>query len=55
VMAMVLVTAAFEASLEWIRRGGRSNLVELVNQALDAIHIGQRLDALVSESPTIRK
>jgi AcrR family transcriptional regulator len=55
VMAMVLVTAAFEASLEWIRQGGRSNLVELVNQALDAIHIGQRLDALASASPTIGK
>jgi AcrR family transcriptional regulator len=46
VVAMVLVTATFEACLEWMRRDGRGNLVELVNQALELVHIGARLDAL---------
>ena len=52
---MVLVAAAFEASQEWLRRGGRGSMFQIVNEALDAIQMGQRLDALVSASPTIRK
>jgi AcrR family transcriptional regulator len=55
VLSMILVTAAFEASLEWVRRDGRGSMFELVNQALELVHMGQRLDALVSSSPPIRK
>jgi AcrR family transcriptional regulator len=55
VVSMVLVTAAFEASQEWLRRGGRGSMFELVNQALDSVQISQRLDALASASPTARK
>jgi AcrR family transcriptional regulator len=52
VVSMVLVTAAFEATQEWLRRGGQDSMFELVNQAMDAVHISQRLDALASISPT---
>jgi AcrR family transcriptional regulator len=55
VLSMVLVAATFEASQEFMRRGARGNMLELVNQALDAVQIGQRLDALASASPTIMK
>jgi hypothetical protein len=55
ILSMVLVAAAFEASQEWLRRGGRGSMFQIVNEALDAIQMGQRLDALVSASPTIRK
>jgi AcrR family transcriptional regulator len=52
VVSMALVAAAFEATQEWLRRGGRGSMFELVTQALDAVQISQRLDALAS--PTIR-
>jgi len=55
VLAMALVAATFEATQEFMRRGGRGNMLELVNRALDVVQIGQRLDALASTSPTIRK
>lgn len=55
VVSMVLVAAAFEASQEWLRRGGRGSMFELVNKALDTVHIPQRLDALASTSPTISR
>ena len=48
VLAMVLVTAAFEASLEWVRRGGRGSMFDLVNEAFDIVGIGERLDELES-------
>jgi AcrR family transcriptional regulator len=48
VLAMVLVTAAFEASLEWVRRGGRGSMFDLVNEAFDIVGIGERLDQLES-------
>jgi AcrR family transcriptional regulator len=54
VVSMALVAAAFEATQEWLRRGGRDSMFELVTQALDAVQISQRLDALASSSPTIR-
>ena len=50
VLAMVLVTAAFEASLEWMRRGGRGSLMDLVTQALDVAQVGARLDELAERS-----
>ena len=54
VVSMALVAAAFEATQEWLRRGGRDSMFELVTQALDAVQISQRLDALASTTPTIR-
>ena len=52
IVSMVLVSAAFEASQEWIRRDGRGSMFDLVNDAFDAVQIGQRLDALMTASPT---
>ena len=46
VLAMVLVTASFEASVEWIRRGGAGDLFELVKKALDVSGVLARLDSL---------
>jgi hypothetical protein len=54
VVSMVLIAAAFEAVQEWLQRGGRDNMIDLVNRAMDAVHMSQRLDALASSSPTIR-
>jgi len=47
---MVLVTAAFEASLEWMRRGGSGSLMDLVTKALDITQVGARLDELQSRT-----
>ena len=47
VLAMVLVTASFEASVEWIRRGGAGDLFELVKKALDVSGVLARLDSLI--------
>ncbi len=46
VLGMVLISAVYEASREWVRRGGQGSLVEPINQALDMIEMGARLDAL---------
>jgi AcrR family transcriptional regulator len=54
VVSMALVAAAFEATQEWLRRDGRDSMFELVNQALEAVQISQRLDALASTTPTIK-
>jgi AcrR family transcriptional regulator len=50
VLAMVFLTATFEAILEWIRHDGRGDMVNLVRQALDLAQIGPRLDELESAS-----
>jgi hypothetical protein len=50
VLAMVFLTATFEAILEWIRRDGRGDMIRLVKQALDLAQIGPRLDELESAS-----
>jgi AcrR family transcriptional regulator len=55
VVSMVLIAAAFEAVQEWLQRGGRDNMLDLVNQAMDAVHMSQRLDALASPSPAPSK
>lgn len=55
VLAMVLVTAPFEATQEWIRRGGRASLMELVTEALDFAQIGVRLDELERRQPEAPK
>jgi len=46
VIAMTLVAATFEASLEWIRQDGRGNMVDHVHRALDAIDGFDRLDSI---------
>jgi hypothetical protein len=50
VLAMVFLTATFEAILEWIREDGRGDMIKLVRQALDLAQIGPRLDELESAS-----
>jgi AcrR family transcriptional regulator len=50
VLAMVLITATFEASEEWVRRDGRGDMFQLVDEALGAIHMWQRLDALAQRA-----
>ena len=52
VLAMVLVTAAFEASVEWIRRGGEGDMFALVQKALDVSGVLARLDELAQAEPT---
>jgi AcrR family transcriptional regulator len=48
VIVMVLVTAALEAMREWLRRDGQGSFIELVNQALDVVDAGTRLDEIAS-------
>ena len=52
VLAMVLVTASFEASVEWIRRGGKGDMFALVKKALDMSGVLDKLDALGQAEPT---
>jgi AcrR family transcriptional regulator len=54
VLAMVFLTATFEAILEWIRQDGRGDMVGLVKEALDLAQIGPRLDELESASRKTR-
>jgi len=54
VLAMVFLTATFEAILEWIRQDGRDDMIRLVKQALDLAQIGPRLDELESASRKTR-
>jgi hypothetical protein len=42
------VTAAQEAMREWLLRDGRGSFIELVNQALDVVDAGARLDEIAS-------
>jgi len=37
VISMAFVGAAFEASLEWVRSGGKGNMIDLLKKAIDAI------------------
>jgi AcrR family transcriptional regulator len=48
VIVMILVTAALEAMREWLKRDGQGSFVELVNQALDVVDAGTRLDEIAS-------
>jgi AcrR family transcriptional regulator len=50
VVSMVTVVAAGEASMEWVRRGGRGEMMDLVRRAFDLIDLGARLDALESST-----
>jgi hypothetical protein len=44
----ILVTAALEAMREWLLRDGKGSFMELVNQALDVVDAGTRLDAIAT-------
>jgi AcrR family transcriptional regulator len=44
-VAMVLVTVAFEASVEWVRSDGRASITELFYRAIDAIGLDSLLDS----------
>lgn len=48
VVAIALAAASFEGAREWVKRDGRGNLVELIEQAGDALQVGARLDALAA-------
>jgi AcrR family transcriptional regulator len=45
-VAMLILVASFEAILDWVRGGGKNNLMELVSKALEIVGAGGRLDAL---------
>ena len=51
VLAMIFLTATFEAMLEWIRQDGRGDVVSLIKQAHGLAQIGPRLDELEFASP----
>jgi AcrR family transcriptional regulator len=46
VIAMALVSASFEASLEWVRQDGRGNLLTFIDQALSFIDAPGYLDRI---------
>jgi AcrR family transcriptional regulator len=48
VAVMVMVAAAMEAMREWLRRDGKGSFVALVNQALEMVEAGARLDEIAS-------
>lgn len=48
VAVAVMVTAAMEAMGEWLRRDGQGSFVALVNQALEMVEAGARLDEIAS-------
>jgi AcrR family transcriptional regulator len=48
VIVMIVVTAALEAIREWLLRDGKGSFIELVNQALDVVDAGARLDEIAS-------
>jgi AcrR family transcriptional regulator len=48
VIVTIVVTAALEAMREWLHRDGRGSFVDLVNQALDLVDAGARLDQIAS-------
>jgi AcrR family transcriptional regulator len=49
VIVMIVVTAALEAMREWLLRDGKGSFIELVNQALDVVDAGARLDEIASQ------
>jgi AcrR family transcriptional regulator len=46
VTARAVLSAIFEATLEWVRRDGREDLVALMERALDVVGADAQLDAL---------
>jgi AcrR family transcriptional regulator len=52
VTVMVMTAAAMEAMHEWLRRDGKGSFVTLVNEALDLVEAGARLDEIASPPRT---
>lgn len=48
VIVMMVLVAAMEAMREWLRRDGKGSFVALINQALDLVDAGARLDEIAS-------
>ena len=48
VISMAFVGAAFEASIEWVRAGGKGNMIDALKHAIDAIGFYSMLDRLGS-------
>jgi AcrR family transcriptional regulator len=46
VVALALVAAAFESALEWVRTGGKDNMLELFKRAVETIDFYRTLDRL---------
>ena len=52
---MVLVTAAFEGSVEWIRRDGKGDMFDLVRVALQVSGVLEQLDDFERRQPEASK
>jgi len=48
VVSMALVGAAFEAAMEWVRSGGKGNMIDLLKKAIDAIGFYGMIERLES-------
>ena len=46
VMTMMTIAAVWVAGVEWLRQGGRGDLLEVYNRALDIAEAGVRLDTI---------
>src|SRR5262249_48959279 len=46
VMTMMTIAAVYTAGVEWLRQGGRGDLLEFYNRAMDIAEAGVRLDAI---------
>jgi len=46
VMTMMTIAAIYTAGVEWLRQGGRGDLLEIYNRAMDIAEAGVRLDAI---------
>ena len=46
VMTMMTIAAVYTAGIEWLRQGGRGDLLEFYNRAMDIAEAGVRLDAI---------
>jgi AcrR family transcriptional regulator len=50
VVSMAFVGAAFEAAMEWVRSGGKGNMIDLLKKAITAIGFYAMLDRLESKA-----
>jgi AcrR family transcriptional regulator len=55
VTVRAVLNAVFEATLEWVRRDGRDDLIALFERALDVAHADAQLDALGRRKSTSRR
>src|SRR5215831_6293467 len=51
VMTLMTIAAIYTAGVEWLRQGGRGDLLEVYNRALDIAEGGVRLDAIEPTLP----